>query len=124
MIEEMNWLAIVVGALAAFGLGMVWFSPIMFGKAWVEGSHRIKPPDSPPVAAMLVQGLGTLALALVVGATVAAGLTGTAVLAVLAASILTAGMDLFSQKSAAATLIDAGYIAAMGAIMGLAHAIL
>ena len=56
-------------------------------------------------------------------ATIAGGMTGTAVLAVLAASILTAGMDLFSQKSAAATLIDAGYIAAMGAIMLLAHAI-
>jgi hypothetical protein len=124
MIEDMNWLAIIVGAIAAFGLGMIWFSPVMFGKAWVKGSHEIRPPASPPVAAMLVQGLGTLVLALVVGLTVAGGLIGTAVLAILAASILTAGMDLFSQKSAAATLIDSGYITAMGALMLLAHAVL
>jgi hypothetical protein len=30
-------------------------------------------------------------------------------------------MDLFSQKTGGATLIDAGYIAAMGAIMILAQ---
>jgi len=124
MIEDLNWLAVIIGAFVAFGLGMIWFSPVMFGKAWAEGSHRIKPPASPPVAALLVQGLGTIVLALVVGLTVAGGLTGAAVLAILAASILTAGMDLFSQKSTAATLIDAGYIAAMGAIMLMAHAIL
>ena len=123
MVENLNWLAVILGAAAAFGLGMIWFSPMMFGKAWEEGSHGIRPPDSLPVAAMLVQGLGTLALALVVGLTVAGGLLGTAILAILAASLLAAGMDLFSPKSARATLIDAGYIAAMGAIMLLAHAI-
>lgn len=119
----MNWLAVVLGAAAAFGLGMIWFSPVMFGKAWSQGSHGIKPPASPPLAAMLVQALGTLALALAVGACIAADLVGASILAILAASLLTAGMDLFSQKTTIATLIDAGYIAAMGALMLLAHAI-
>jgi hypothetical protein len=123
MVENLNWLAVILGAAAAFGLGMIWFSPMMFGKAWVEGSHGIAPPASPPIAALLVQGLGTFALALVLGLTVAGGLIGASLLAILAASLLAAGMDLFSQKSARATVIDSGYIAAMGALMLLAHAI-
>ena len=123
-IEHMNWLAVIAGAAAAFGLGMIWFSPLMFGKSWAQGSHRIRPPASPPIAAMLVQGLGTLTLALVVGLSDAGGVIGTGIVAILAATLLVAGMDLFSQKSGRATLIDAGYVAAMGAIMVLAHAVL
>ena len=42
----MNWAAVVVGTIAAFGLGMIWFSPRMFGKGWAEGSHNIQPPPS------------------------------------------------------------------------------
>ena len=121
LFEDMNWLAVIVGAALAFGLGMIWFSPVMFGSAWAAGSHGINPPASLPVTAMLIQGVGTLALALVVGLADTGGLIGTAILAILAASLLVAGMDLFSQKTGGATLIDAGYIAAMGAIMILAQ---
>jgi hypothetical protein len=121
LFEDMNWLAVIVGAALAFGLGMIWFSPVMFGRAWAAGSHGINPPASLPITAMLIQGLGTLALALVVGLADTGGLIGTAILAILAARLLVAGMDLFSQKTGGATLIDAGYIAAMGAIMILAQ---
>ncbi|ESQ88212.1 hypothetical protein ABAC460_16250 [Asticcacaulis sp. AC460] len=31
---EINWLATVAAAIAAFGLGGVWYSPLLFGKAW------------------------------------------------------------------------------------------
>ena len=30
-VSLMNWAAVVVGTIAAFGLGMIWFSPRMFG---------------------------------------------------------------------------------------------
>ena len=63
-VDDVNWLAVILGAAAAFGLGTIWFSPVMFGKAWVAGSHDIKPPASPPVAAMVVQALQRLLLEL------------------------------------------------------------
>jgi hypothetical protein len=31
---EVNWLAIAVAALASFLLGGLWYSPVLFGKAW------------------------------------------------------------------------------------------
>jgi Protein of unknown function (DUF1761) len=119
-----NWPAVVLGTIAAFVLGMFWFSPKMFGKSWTEGSHNIQAPDKPPMLAMLVQLLGTFALAFVVGITETNEAIGTAAAAILAVALTVAGMDLFSQKSGRATLVDAGYIVAGGVLMILAQAIL
>ena len=119
-----NWPAVALGTVAAFALGMLWFSPRLFGKAWMEGSHNIKPPSSPPVLAMLVQLVATFLLALVVGATETSGALLTAVAAILAVALFVAGMDLFSQKSGKAVLVDAGYVVAGGALMIVAQGLL
>jgi Protein of unknown function (DUF1761) len=31
---EINWIAVVVAAVASFALGGLWYSPVLFGKAW------------------------------------------------------------------------------------------
>ncbi|MBV7379759.1 DUF1761 domain-containing protein [Maritimibacter dapengensis] len=120
----MNWGAVALGTVLAFGLGMIWFSPRMFGKTWSAGSHNIQPPDSPPVAAMVFQLLATALLAVVIGMTETAGAIGTAVAMILTVALFVAGMDLFSQKSGRATLVDAGYILAGGLLMIAAQAVL
>ena len=120
----LNWAAVIVGTIAAFGLGMIWFSPLLFGKSWSAGSHNIQPPASPPMAAMITQFLGTFALAFVVGMTETNEAIGTAIVAILAVALTVTGMDLFSQKSGKATAIDAGYIVAGGALMILAQGLL
>lgn len=122
--EGLNWAAVGLGTALAFGLGMIWFSPLMFGRIWARGSHGIQPPASTPVAAMAVLLLGLLALALVVGLTAMTDALGTAIAAILAAVLLVAGMDLFSQKTTGATLVDAGYVLAGGALMILAQGLL
>ena len=123
-IANMNWAAVILGTLLAFGLGMIWFSPVMFGKAWSAGSHDIQPPASPPYAAMGLMLAGTFLLAAVVGMTETDEAIGTAIAAILAVAVTVAAMDLFSQKSGAAALIDAGYIVVGGGLMVLAQALL
>ena len=123
-IANMNWAAVALGTVLAFALGMIWFSPMMFGKAWSAGSHNIQPPASPPVAAMIIQFIGTLILALVVGMTETNEAIMTAVGSILAVALIVAGMDLFSQKSGKATCIDAGYVVVAGALMILSQGIL
>jgi F0F1-type ATP synthase assembly protein I len=34
--HELNWLAIVVAALSTFGLGGLWYSPVLFEKIWMK----------------------------------------------------------------------------------------
>ena len=123
-IALINWAAVVLGTIAAFVLGMVWFSPKMFGKSWATGSHNIEPPASPPIAAMVIQFLGTAVLALVVGMTETNEAIMTAIGAIVAVALFVAGMDLFSQKSGKATMVDAGYVVAAGALMIAAQGLL
>jgi hypothetical protein len=123
-IALMNWAAVALGTIAAFVLGMLWFSPKMFGTAWAAGSHNLQPPTSPPVLAMIIQFIGTLVLALVVGMTETNEAIMTAIGAILAVALIVAGMDLFSQKSGKATLIDASYVVASGALMIVAQGLL
>jgi hypothetical protein len=34
VLSDLNWLAILVAALAYFAIGAVWYAPPLFGKAW------------------------------------------------------------------------------------------
>lgn len=34
--NSINWLAILVAAISAFVVGGIWYSPIMFSKAWMK----------------------------------------------------------------------------------------
>ena len=116
LLSNVNWLAVIVGTVLSFGLGMVWFGQI-FGKIWATGSHGITPPDSLPLGAMLAQFIGTFLLALVVGATETIQDLPTALVAILGFAALQLGGSLFSQKSTGAALVDGGFILAMGVVM-------
>ena len=35
---ELNWLAVIVAAVAYFALGAVWYAQPVFGKAWVQAA--------------------------------------------------------------------------------------
>jgi Protein of unknown function (DUF1761) len=113
---NLNWLATLVGAAVAFGLSFLWFGPL-FGKAWAAGSHGITPPDRLPLVALLFYAVGTLALSAVVGVLATTDALLTAIAAILAAAAFQFSGGLFSQKTMAASLIDGGAIAAMGAVM-------
>ncbi len=34
--NSINWLAVFVAGISAFVLGGVWYSPALFGKAWMK----------------------------------------------------------------------------------------
>lgn len=123
MLAEINWLATLVGAAAAFALGMLWFSPALFGRIWSTGTHNISPPDSAPVAAMVWQAVATLLMAIVIGWTATIDALIPAILVILAMAVMHFSMGLFSQKSQGAALVDAGYIVAMGVMMIAAQGI-
>ena len=78
-----NLLAVLVAAIVGHVLGAVWFSPKVFGKAWMEGSgNHPKPEDAHPKMGKLlaISFVGTLVMSYIlahfvdyVGATDAAG---------------------------------------------------
>jgi hypothetical protein len=121
---NVNWLAVIAGTIVAYGLGMLWFSPKMFGTGWAAGNRDLQAPDSPPLAARIVQLAGVFLLALVVGVTATTNALITAILAILATAVLIAGSGLFAQKNCYAVRVEAGYVIVTGVILIAAQGLL
>ena len=125
---QINWLAVIVAAVAMFGLGALWYSPVLFVKQWAKaaGVNRDGPPGQNFVWVMLGAFVLTLLMAanlaffisgpnvtlgFAVGAAVAAGL-GWATLSLWIVS-------LFEQRPFSYILINGGYLTVGFALMGL-----
>ena len=117
-ITDINWLATIVGFVLAFGLGMIWFSPYLFGKKWAEGVG-LDPvgPGKPPVAAMAAQITGTFLLAWTVGVTASNDALLTIILITLTIVVLAGASAFFTGKNAYARHTEAGFTIAMVVIM-------
>jgi hypothetical protein len=44
-LSDLNWLAVLVAALAYFAIGAVWYAPPLFGKAWAAAGG-LPAPDA------------------------------------------------------------------------------
>lgn len=126
MLAGINWLAVVVATAAAFGLGGIWYSKVLFANTWMQEvgltEEAINKAHMPMVfgGTFLLQLLAASALAVVIGVdgTWQSGLiTG---LSVGIFWIATAyGITyLFEQRSVRLFLINAGYYVVLFAIMG------
>lgn len=115
--NNINWLATIIGAVVAFLLGWLWYSPILFVEKWSEGV-RIKFDGSGPSAlAMVVQVIATFLLSWVIGLTAASNSLLMAILITLTIVFLMAASGLFCQKSRYAIATETGFIVAMVGVM-------
>lgn len=121
IVQNVNWLAVVVGAVVAYALGWLWYGPL-FGKAWSTGLG-ISVPEKMPVGAMLLQAAGTFLLAWLFGVTAARDALWTIILVVLTIIALMAAGGLFSQRPARVIWIEIGYVFAMAVVLFLAQAV-
>ena len=123
--ENVNWIAVGVGAVASFMLGALWYSKKLFGEKWAQGvGISLDKVDKPPVAALAIQAIGVFLLAWVVGITAAADALLTIILIVLAFVALKIASGLFGQKSTYAIATEAGFIIAMAVVMIVVQGIL
>ena len=64
---NVNWIAVILGTVAAFLVGWLWYSPKLFGRGWAAGSGvELGSAQSMPVFARVSQLVGLVLLALVV----------------------------------------------------------
>lgn len=124
LLLDVNWVAVIVGAVAAFALGWLWYSPKLFGTRWAA-EVGIRMEDSGSAAlAMIAQGAATFLLAWVIGVTASLNSLPLAVLIGLMVAGLIKANGLFAQKSTYAIITETGYILAMVLIMVAVHAVL
>lgn len=125
IIANVNWLAVLIGAIAAFILGWLWYSPLLFGKKWA-GDHGIEmgTANDMPMAAMATQAVGLLFVAWFVGVTAVESKALTLIIAAVGFATLNASGSLFAKKSPAIAWIDFGYAIAAVAVMFVVQGIL
>lgn len=121
-VDALNTLAVGVGAIAAFVLGMVLYHPRVFGTIWANGSG-VDLSSSPNAFAFVAQIAAIIALALVIGLTAQISALGTAILAILAAAFFVVSGGIFVGKTGGAIAVDGGYIVGAGVLMIVAQGI-
>lgn len=125
----MNYLAVAVAALSSFLIGGIWYSPILFARAWMReaglSEEALRRGVGKTFAAAFVLSLiVALNLAFFLGPdpSIAWGATAGALAGVGWVAATLATIFLFERRSLALIVIDGGYAAvsytAMGAILG------
>jgi uncharacterized protein DUF1761 len=78
-LNDLNWLAVIVAALAYYALGAAWYAPPVLGKAWMRsiGMDTAGTPPSPSPAVLIVPFFAQLIEAIAMGMLAAATLTDT-----------------------------------------------
>ena len=110
LISGVSWLGVVAGAVVAFLVGWLWYSPKLFGTKWTEGTGvKLADASAMPVGAMVSQAAGLLLMSWFVGVTAVSSALLTVLLATVAFTVLAYSGSMFAQKSAYARNVDAGY---------------
>lgn len=102
---QLNWLAVIVGALVYFALGALWYSPLLFSRAWQRSIGWDESRGQPQASAMtyVVPLLAYLVMAVAVGLLVAATGTDDVTEGIVLGLVLGVGLSL------AHTFVDASF---------------
>jgi len=131
MLGSIRWLPVLVAAAAAFALGAVWYSPLLFGKAWLRvhaysdekiAQMRASAPRAYAVTFLCYIVMAAAMSILLFRVGVVSGLTGIklgALLGIGIAAPLGLTANLYSDAPLAAWGIDAAHQIALLTLMGL-----
>jgi uncharacterized protein DUF1761 len=113
-----SWSGVIVGAIAAFIVGWLWYSPMLFGKKWAEGlGIEMGTASEMPMVAMLAQAIGLFLMSWFVGVTAVNNALLTVILATVAFIVLAGSGAMFAKQNAYVRYVNAGYWAVSLVVM-------
>lgn len=121
LITDINWLAVIVGAVVAYMLGAFWYSEKLFLKRWKVGLGTPAVPNMPMMPGMLSQAVGTFLLSWLIGFCEKIGSVALMVLVALTISVLIKANGFFGGKSKYAIFVEASFVLVMVVVMVVAH---
>jgi uncharacterized protein DUF1761 len=125
---QVNWLAVLAAAVSTFALGGLWYSPVLFGRAWMS-ANNLDEADLAKSNMAKIFGLALL-LAVIMAANLAAFLAEPKTTAAWGATagflagfgwvaLGIATIALFERRSWKYILINGGYMTVSFTVMGL-----
>lgn len=128
-----DWLAVLAGAVLMFLLGGLWYSPLLFARAWVPLAHpgksmeELQKQGAGPAGYLLAFAMGFVAVAVTasfaesLGGGLAAGVEAGLLVGLGVVATTFATNYFFGGKPAKLYLIDAGYQALGLVLAGLVY---
>ena len=104
-LSQVNWLAVIVGALVYFALGALWYSPMLFARPWQRsiGWDESRTPPQQSAMTYIVPLVAYLVMAVAVAVLAAATGTDELVEGIVLGLVLGVGLSL------AHTFVDASF---------------
>jgi hypothetical protein len=105
VLGQLNWLAVIVGAVIYFALGALWYSPMLFARPWqrsIGWDPERTPPEMNPMT-YVVPFIAYLVMAVAVGMIAAAAGSDTLGDGIVLGLVLGIGLSLMH------TLVDAAF---------------
>jgi len=126
-LSSVNWFAVAAATAAAFLLGAVWYSKLLFGKTWMQEIGLTEESISKAnmkrsfATTLVLQFLAATALAVFIGhnSTWLMGLHAGALIGLLWIATAYGVTYLFEQRSLRIFMINAGYYVVLYSIMGI-----
>jgi hypothetical protein len=122
LLAGVDWVAVIIGAVAAFVVGAIWYSPMMFGNKWRQGLGTAAVPNRSMGPLLLTEAVACFLLAwltvLLAGSSMAL-----AIFAAIAVAVTVKANSLFGGKSLYAVSTEAGYVLAKVAVVLIAYQI-
>ena len=108
--QGVSWLGVIIGAVVAFLVGWLWYSPLLFGKKWAAGlGLNLGTASDMPMGAMGAQMLGLLLMSWFVGVTAVSNALLTVILATIAFTVLAYSGGMFAKQNDYVRNVNAGY---------------
>ncbi len=117
-----DWMAVSVGAIVAFAIGMFWYSPKFLGTMWMKEKSAPFTPWPLPLA-LIAQAGATFLHSWVIALAFASSLPFTILVALMISGTIKAG-GLFDGKGRTAILVEVCYSLVMSAVMIAANILL
>lgn len=124
MFSDVNWIAVAVGFVAAFGAGWWYYGPKGFYPVWSKSAGISHNPGDPMGASFGALVVGLILYSVFVGVMVAQGQTGPLLLGIVAFIVMGYSNSAFKKLGSTSRTIDAGSWALSGALMLLAQWVL
>ncbi len=125
-LSNINWLSVIVATIAAFILGSLWYSPVLFGKVWQKelglSDEKIKNANIAVIfgTSFVLEFIAALVLEMFLGpdANLITGIIAGALVGIAWIATAIGTNYLFSRKSFRLFLIDSGYFIVFFIVMG------
>lgn len=122
LINNANWIAIIISSIITFFLSWLWYSKVLFGRIWAIGvgvpeDKLDEPRETPPILAIITQAMGTFLFAWVVNLTVIYNALLSMIISICAIVLFITSTGILAKKSSSAIFIESGYLVAMVTIM-------